>query len=432
MATLSKKVDALVVGAGPVGLLAAWNMARSGLTVEIIDRAWRSSAQSYACGLHAATVEQLIDLGLGDPLLEAGLRIDTVAFYEGATRKAEIRPARTVGRNPQWLVLPQDRLEEILEDALRELGVRVRWGHRLDDLHNTDGCVLATVEKLALTSVGYPYARSEEMVASATDVEAAYVVGADGAESHVRQILGIGWEPKGAPCTYEVLEMDGLAPCAQEIRIGTGAGTADVYWPQQGAVARWSLEVTAKEPPIPERPTKERRTVVLLDDDTDASTRQQLADRLKERAPWFDSGIREIEWRTLVTFKPGRAKSFGIGRVWLAGDAGHQAHPIGMQSMNVGLREALDLAGRITGLLRNGAEPGTLHAYNNGRIGEWDLLLGGGESIVPQASASAWAKAQRKRLLSWIPGSGDELPGYLVQLGFALDAKAIGHVPSLA
>jgi 2-polyprenyl-6-methoxyphenol hydroxylase-like FAD-dependent oxidoreductase len=89
------------------------------------------------------------------------------------------------------LVLPH-RLEELLELALRDRGVRIRWGHRLDDLRQDGNAVTSSVEKLALTSVGYPYARSEEMVQSEVEVRARFVVGADGAASHVAGF----WESK--------------------------------------------------------------------------------------------------------------------------------------------------------------------------------------------------------------------------------------------
>jgi 2-polyprenyl-6-methoxyphenol hydroxylase-like FAD-dependent oxidoreductase len=420
MATLSNKVDALVVGAGPVGLLAALGLARAGLSVEIIDRAWRSTAQSYACGLHAGSVELLAGIGLEQPLLEAGVRIDTVAFYEGSERKAELNLNQSGGGHPFVLVVPQDRLEELLEDALRNLGIRVRWGHRLDDLRLGTEAVTASIEKLALTSVGYPFARSEEMVQSSTEVRASYVIGADGTESHVRQVLGIPMEKRGAPWTYEVIEFDCLNPILREVRINLSPGTADIYWPQQGTVCRWSLEVPSSGDAIQDHPLKERRSIVLLDDEPDAEAREQLARLLKSRAPWFESGIREIDWRTTAMFVPMISSSFGRDRCWLAGDAGHQANPVGMQSMNVGLREALDLSHRLSMILRQGGNPRTLEEYGASRRAEWHSLLGGGSAVTALPAAGAWAKAQRKRMLAWIPGSGPELGRYLGQLGLAL------------
>lgn len=420
MATLSKKVDALVVGAGPVGLVAALGLARAGVQVEIIDREWRSAAQSYACGLHAGTVELLASAGLDQAAYEAGVKVETVGFYEGAQRMAELRLGETGGAHPFLLVVPQDRLEELLEDALRDLGVRVRWGHRLDSLRSGAESVIAGVEKLGLTSVGYPYARSEEMVQSSSNVEARFVIGADGSQSHVRQVLDIPVVRHGSPWSYEVVEFDSLSAPIREVRITLGAGTADVFWPQQGSTCRWSLEVAGPTGAVEDHPHKERRSVVLLDDEPDAVEREKLATLLKTRAPWFESGIREIDWRASVTFEPVMASAFGRNRCWLAGDAGHQTHPIGMQSMNVGLREGLDLANRIASIVRHGASLSVLEEYDAARRAEWSTLLGAGASVSALPNASSWAKAQRKRVLGWIPGSGSELSPYLGQLGLAL------------
>ena len=72
--------EALVVGAGPVGLFAALKLAREGIEVEIIDSQWRSAARSYALALHASTLELLDGFGLSDSLLEAGRKVASVGL----------------------------------------------------------------------------------------------------------------------------------------------------------------------------------------------------------------------------------------------------------------------------------------------------------------------------------------------------------------
>ena len=420
MTTLSKSVDALVVGAGPVGLITALGLARAGLSVEIIDCAWRSAAQSYACGLHASTLNLLASVGMDQSIGEASSVVENVAFYEGADRRAELHLRDPGATQPYLSVIPQDHLEELLENGLRELGIRVHWGCRLADLQIGTDSVSATIEKLVLTSVGYPFARSEEMVQSDARMEARYVVGADGSSSHVRQVLGIESQLCGSPWTYEIIEFDSLTPPVREVRITVGPGTADVFWPQHGTTCRWSLEIPGAHDTDPDHPIKERRSIVLLDDEPDARARASLTDRLRLRAPWFDAGIREIDWTTQVTFTPMVAKEFGRDRCWLAGDAGHQTSPIGMQSMNVGLREGLDLAARIASVLRDGKSSSTFDEYNRERQLEWSTLLGRGDKISSLPGSNAWVRNHRKRFLNWLPGSGSDLTAYLNQLGLAL------------
>lgn len=412
MSSLSNKVDVLVVGAGPTGLLAALELSRAGVEVEVIDQAWRSTTQSYACGIHPSTLDVLAQFGVQGAALEAGTRVETMAFYEGAERRAELRFDRLTTAYPFLLVLPQDRLEELLEEELRARGVRVRWGHRLDDLKQEENAVTASVEKLGVTSTGYPVARSEDTVESVKEVRARFIVGADGSASHLRHLLSIETEHATPGTAYDVFEFELLADAGQEVRVAMGAESTDVFWPQPGHVARWSLELAGPE----EHPDKQRQSFIVLNEDTDAAERQRLTDRIRFRAPWFTAGVKEIEWTTVVGFDRMMARSFGTGRCWLAGDAGHQTSPVGMQSMNVGLREAADLAGRLVRILREGASPALLATYETERLAEWRRLLSR-DTFHAGPKASPWVKAHRRRLPPCLPGSGAELVALAAQLG---------------
>ena len=76
------------------------------------------------------------------------------------------------------------------------------------------------------------------------------------------------------------------------------------------------------------------------------------------------------------------ASRFGRGNAWLAGDAAHVAAPMGVQSMNVGLREARALVGSIHAILAGDASPDALETYGRQRRKEWRALLGLEESKV--------------------------------------------------
>ena len=80
----------------------------------------------------------------------------------------------------------------------------------------------------------------------------------------------------------------------------------------------------------------------------------------------FDKGIFE---RRLAT-------SFGRDNVWLAGDSGHVTGPVGVQSMNVGLREADEVATMIDRIRSCAAMPEIVETYNRERRKEWRALLG--------------------------------------------------------
>ena len=65
-----RQADALVVGAGPTGLVAALSLAKAGLAVEIIDEAWRPAGHSYALALHPRSLLLLDELGVAAAAIE--------------------------------------------------------------------------------------------------------------------------------------------------------------------------------------------------------------------------------------------------------------------------------------------------------------------------------------------------------------------------
>ncbi|MBX3747390.1 MAG: FAD-dependent monooxygenase [Verrucomicrobiae bacterium] len=416
MATLSPTTDVLVVGAGPVGLLTALELARAGVQVEIIDRAWRFAAESYACALHPSSMEVLSRLGLHHAALEQGARVDVAAFYESHHRRAELRWEAIPSAFPYLLVLPQHRLEAILADALQAAGVQIRWGHRLDRCQSGDNAVTAGVEKLGVTSVGYPFARSEEMVENSLDVRAQYLVGADGAHSHVRQCLGIPTDVLGPPAAFDVIEFTPAADPGTEFRVAWSPQTTDAFWPLPGGLGRWTLQ---REPNESESDPQCAELFARLDHAHERPLRRLWTDRIRRRAPWYDAGVQEIDWVAHVVFTPQLARQFGRDRVWLAGDAARQTGPVGVQGINIGFREAVSLADALSRILLHAASPSLLESYQQERRTEWSFLLGASSGLTPRPGAPAWTSENRARLLPCLPGSGPELGLLAAQLGLA-------------
>src|SRR4026209_2927573 len=83
--------EVLIVGAGPVGMFSALLLAENGFRVRVIDKESNTAARSYACALHPGTVKLLWQAGLPPNVLKEGHRINSIGFYEGGERRAEIR-----------------------------------------------------------------------------------------------------------------------------------------------------------------------------------------------------------------------------------------------------------------------------------------------------------------------------------------------------
>lgn len=368
--------DVLVVGAGPVGLFAALALARRGLAVEIVEEAFRGTARSYALALHPATLDVLAEEGLREAVLARSSRVDRLAFYEGAGRGTEVSFGALVSPCPFLAILPQHDLEGLLAERLRERGVEVRFNHRVAALVPGGDQVEVEVQRLGKASSGYAVAHSGWVVDGVATERPRYVVGADGHRSLVRRHLGLELEAAGEPSLYAVFEGSGAERPEGEVRVVLGDATADVLWPLPERRFRWSFELP-DEARLRLWREKSRLAVSVGEQAYPHLDREAFDELVRERAPWFTAaGALELHWSVLVRFERGLVPSFGRDRVWLAGDAAHLAGPLAVRSMNVGLREARDLAERIARVARGEGAPDLLQAYGAERLEEWRGLLG--------------------------------------------------------
>jgi NADPH-dependent dioxygenase len=413
-----EQTEVLVVGAGPVGLLAAVLLAEAGIEVRIIDREERTTTRSYACALHPRVLKLLARLGLAGDLLERGRRVEKVAFYDGPERRAEISLAQPGSPCPFLLILPQNALEEALERRLRQkAGISVNWNHRFDSCQTEDGAVMATVEKLGGTSTGYIVPHWEMVVLKRLAIRARFLVGADGYNSQVRERLGLEYRPLAGPVFFAAYQFRADAPAANEVRVVLDEATTNVLWPLADNESRWTFQLVKSE--AAEFPEKERRAVRVEQKAVDERLRQYVQKVGRQRAPWFSAAVQAVTWCTDVAFEQRLVKQFGQNRCWLAGDAAHQTGPVGAQSMNAGMCEAESLAGRLQKILRGAAPLTLLQDYDREWQAEWGRLMGLSGGLKPRSNTGDWVRRRLARLLPCLPGSGEDLAYLANQL--ALD-----------
>jgi 2-polyprenyl-6-methoxyphenol hydroxylase-like FAD-dependent oxidoreductase len=411
-----QETEVLVVGAGPVGMFAALSLAERGVGVDLIDESWRTTARSYALALHSHSLELLDGVGLVDELMGDGHRIDAVAFYEGGERRAELSLADLPGGFPFLLVLPQDRLERALSRRLKEKGVPVHWNRRLAGFEQRtmdgDGKVVAQVEELGKESVGYGVATSEWVVEQRARVVSRFLLGADGHRSAVRRLLGFDFDKVGGDGdeVFAVFEMEAEPPAAHEVRVVLTEDTVNVLWPLGPERQRWSFQLREPQGLVSQR-AKGRLAVQLGGDVFPYLDREDLSRLVAERAPWSGNGPGggELAWSVAVRFEHRVASRFGDGRVWLAGDAAHLTGPIGVQSMNVGLSEAHELAWRMAEVMHGDGSDELFAEYDRQRRAEWTRLLGLDGAPSASDAAPPWVSGHADRLVSCLPASGDDL-----------------------
>lgn len=403
-----------------MGMFTALLLANEGIKTRIIDRESRSTTHSYACGLHPRTLPLLDRVGLLDDVLRRGRRIDTAAIYEGTNRHAEVKLSKLPVDFPFLVVLPQSELENLLEQKLRDkVGIGVMWNHRLASLRGEGDKVMVNVDKLGDTATGYGVPHWDRIVVRSLQVEAAFVVGADGHESFVRRALGIDYAQIAEPELFVVYEFNSDAAPESELRIVLDKTTTNVLWPLPKGRCRWSFKWSQADDDGA-FPGKDRSAFWGEPASVAERTKEHLRQLLLARAPWFTGSVDDMDWAIDVQFEHRLASRFGQGRCWLVGDAAHQTGPVGMQSMNVGLLEAEVLTGHLHKILRDGAWLDSLDSYSRTFRNEWQHLLGIDAKVQPLESAVTQPLQAPSALLSCLPGSGMELRMMLRQLGFDL------------
>ena len=165
----------LIVGAGPVGMTMASELARYGVAVRIVDKAAQRTDKSKALVLWSRTLE-LLDRGGGSaPFVDAGFKAEAVNFIAGDKAIGRVSMESVQSPYPYGLMLPQSETERLLEERLRDLGISVERQVELTTFTSGDHGVEARLQ----------HADGHEETVSAD-----WLVGCDGAHSAVRHGLG--------------------------------------------------------------------------------------------------------------------------------------------------------------------------------------------------------------------------------------------------
>ena len=208
-------------------------------------------------------------------------------------------------------------------------------------------------------------------------IRPAYVIGADGYDSAVRRMAGIEMDEHGAGQIFSVYEIEATGELPAEVRVILDPDLTSVYWPLEEGRCRWGFQIRGR---LWTRPSMER-----------------LEQLIAARAPWCTARPTQIYWSTLAVFEPRLTRSFGKGGVWLAGDAAHQAAPVGVHSMNSGLVEARELAARISRILRGEGPSSLLDEFATKTHDTWQRLLTADSvrALPGTAVEDPWVRAER-------------------------------------
>jgi 2-polyprenyl-6-methoxyphenol hydroxylase-like FAD-dependent oxidoreductase len=207
-------------------------------------------------------------------------------------------------------------------------------------------------------------------------------------------------EEHGAGQFFSVYEIEAAGELPAEVRVIVDPDLTSVYWPLEEGRCRWGFEIR--------------------DASEHAASMERLEQLIAARAPWSTARPTRIYWASLGLFERRLTRSFGNGRVWLAGDAAHQAAPVGVHSMNSGLIEARELAARISRIQRAAGAPSLLREFATETHQAWQWLLGADGAVRARPGADPWVRQTAARILACVPASGDDLEPLLEQIGLTV------------
>lgn len=334
---MSTKLDALVVGAGPVGLSMAAALLAQGLRVRIIDSAADRAQESRAIGIQARTLEVFEISGIVDEFLDRGHRLHGVTIYgEAGSEIGHLDFAYIPSRYPFLLTLPRSETERILGDHLGRNGLHIERQTTLTDFKQSELTVFAQVV--------LPDGRQEEI---STD----WLLGCDGAHSRVREILGLQFAGK----TFDLHFLLGDVHAESNLP----DDQAHVFGRPEGLLAFFPLgggrhRLVADNPP--ERVRTEKKPTL--------QEWQEIIDR-RSSVP---VKLSDLGWTTYFRVNSRMVERLRLGRVFVLGDAAHIHSPALAQGMNTGIQDAWNLGWKLALVQRCLARPTLVDSFEQERL----------------------------------------------------------------
>jgi 3-(3-hydroxy-phenyl)propionate hydroxylase len=336
---MSPEDRVFIAGAGPVGLSAAAALVRQGVPVTVFEGAGELSRESRASTFHPSTLDMLDDLGLADALVATGLIAPRVQYRtrrDGVIAAFDFGKIADLTRHPYRLQSEQHNLTRIVDGKLsRDPNYQISFDRRVVGARQDADGVTVTLARAD--------GRTEER-------HGRWLIGADGARSEVRKALDVEFEGFTWPERFLVVgttfDFHAAVPGLDAVSYVADPAQWHFYLQIPGL---WRMMF-----PIAPEVSDETATSRAFAKATLATVQPTVADD-------------DIVHVTLYRVHQRVAKTFRVGRAFLAGDAAHINNPLGGMGMNGGIHDAINLAGRLARVWRGEAGDAELDRYDKQR-----------------------------------------------------------------
>ena len=331
------RTQVAIVGAGPIGLAAAIDLALHGIDFIIVDDNNTVSVGSRAICYAKRALEILDRLGCGEAVCRRGVewKVGKVFFHDELAYQFDLLP-EPGHKRPAFVNLQQYHLEECMVERLNALGHTVRWKNEAVGIDARADGVRVDVET--------PDGRYA--------IEAEYVIAADGARSVLRDLMGLEWKGQVFRDRFLIADvhMKGEFPTERWFWFDPPFHPGQSVLLHRQADDVWRIDFQLGWDADPDEEKRPERVMPRI------------------RAMLGDDRPFELEWVSVYTFQCRRLDHFVHGRVLFAGDAAHQVSPFGARGANSGFQDTDNLCWKLARVLR-GESPATLLAsYDSERV----------------------------------------------------------------
>jgi len=310
----------LIVGAGPSGVALAAELKRRGVNAVIIDQQSAGANTSRACVVHARTMEVLEPLGVSRDLLAEGVKVPIFRVRDRDQPLLTIDFSDLPSSYRFALMIPQNRVEQILLQHLESLGCNVMRPCKLIRYTTSPSLVEAQVQDSSIKSI-----------------KAEWLIGCDGMHSTVRQQSGIAFSGGEYEASFVLADVSMDWPLSRE--------EVTLFFAPKGLVVVAPL------------PNERFRIVATVDEAPEVPALEFMQAILDARGPTTSPGrLHDVAWSSRFHIHHRVAQTPHKGRVLLCGDAAHVHSPAGGQGMNTGIQDGVSLAEALTSTLRDGDE----------------------------------------------------------------------------
>ncbi|CAI8820159.1 3-(3-hydroxy-phenyl)propionate hydroxylase [Pseudomonas sp. IT-196MI5] len=368
-------VDVLVVGYGPVGATIAALLGRYGVTTLVLDKLHDIVLMPRAIALDNEALRILQLAGLSEDAFEK-IAIPEVRMHSPVL--GQFGRANTEGcidGHPKLVTFYQPDLERAMRGQVSRLkSVTSLGGFELENLVEESDCVVATVR---------------DQNGHSHSVCAQYVIGADGASSRVRALIGQEFEGQTYAEDWLIVDARNRHKSAiDHIEFICDPRRPTPHMPAPGGRERWEFML---------QPGESREEL---------ESPESIARLI---APWINPQELEIERKAVYRFHARCCNKFSKGRIFLAGDAAHITPPFVGQGLVAGLRDGANLAWKLAWVLRGYAAPSVLQTYDVERRPHAQAMINlaklMGRLVMPKNKFAAFFIHGLMRMLALTPAT---------------------------